>query len=98
MAQDVSKADPTIVLDLLQGFRCSKVMFAAVSLGVFDALAAGPRPLADLAHQLQANADALERLLDAPARVHLAGAQARTRNCPLLEKSLTRQFAIAPAE
>jgi acetylserotonin N-methyltransferase len=40
-------------------------MFAAVSLGVFDALAAGPKPLERLAGELQANADALERLLDA---------------------------------
>ena len=40
-------------------------MFAAVSLGVFDALAAGPKSLADLAGQLQANPGALERLLDA---------------------------------
>lgn len=39
-------------------------MFAAVSLGVFDALATGPRSLADLATEIDANADALERLLD----------------------------------
>lgn len=65
MARDLTPPDPTAILDLLQAFRCSKAMFAAVSLGVFDALAAGPLPLAALAHRLRADADALERLLDA---------------------------------
>ncbi len=58
-------ADPTPVLDLLDGFRASKVMFASVSLGVFDRLAQGPAPLDVLARELHANADALRRLLDA---------------------------------
>jgi acetylserotonin N-methyltransferase len=65
MATDITKPDPSIVLELMQAFRCSKTMFAAVSLGVFDALAAGPRPLQALAGELKANTDALERLLDA---------------------------------
>lgn len=65
MAKDITVPDPGIVLDLLQAFRCSKAMFAAVSLGVFDALTAGPKPLRVLADELKANADALERLLDA---------------------------------
>jgi acetylserotonin O-methyltransferase len=33
------KPDPKVILDLLQAFRWSKTMFAAVDLGVFDALA-----------------------------------------------------------
>ena len=33
MATDTALPDPGIVLDLLQAFRCSKAMFAAVSLG-----------------------------------------------------------------
>jgi acetylserotonin O-methyltransferase len=65
MANDLTKPDPGIVLDLLQAFRCSKAMFAAVSLGVFDALVAGPKSLQVLADELKANPDALERLLDA---------------------------------
>jgi acetylserotonin N-methyltransferase len=64
MAKDITRPDPGIVLDLLQAFRCSKAMFAAVSLGVFDALTAGPKSLRVLANELKANADALERLLD----------------------------------
>ena len=65
MATDITRPDPGVVLDLIQAFRCSKAMFAAVSLGVFDALTAGPRPLGSLAAELNANPDALERLLDA---------------------------------
>jgi acetylserotonin N-methyltransferase len=65
MTADITTADPTLVLDLLEAFRRSKTMFAAVSLGVFDALARGPRSCQQLAEELRANADALERLLDA---------------------------------
>ncbi len=59
--------DPTVVLDLLEAFRRSKTMFAAVSLGVFDALALGSKSLDELATTLATNADALQRLLDALA-------------------------------
>jgi acetylserotonin N-methyltransferase len=65
MAQDITPPDPALVLDLIESFRRSKTMFAAVSLGVFDALAAAPRTLGSLATELQANSDSLERLLDA---------------------------------
>lgn len=65
MAEDITKPDPAPVLDLLVGFRLSKVMFAAVSLGVFDALAAGAKTRDALAGELGADGDALERLLDA---------------------------------
>ncbi len=65
MAQDITTPDPTLVLDLLEAFRRSKTMFAAISLGVFDALEAGPQSLADLAPRLQTSTDGLERLLDA---------------------------------
>lgn len=65
MAHDLTPADPSPVLELLNGFRKSKVMFAAASLGVFDALADGPKPAAALAKELACDADALQRLLDA---------------------------------
>jgi acetylserotonin N-methyltransferase len=65
MAQDLTVPDPSTVIDLLQGFRRSKTLFAAVALGVFDALAGAPRPLDDLAGELGADRDALGRLLDA---------------------------------
>lgn len=65
MAKDITRADPTVILDLLESFRRSKTMFAGVALGVFDRLANGPAALDVLARELKCNADALERLLDA---------------------------------
>jgi acetylserotonin N-methyltransferase len=56
---------PAPVLDLIQAFRRSKTMFAAVSLGIFDRLRDGPADATALAQELGASADALERLLDA---------------------------------
>ena len=64
MAQEHSQPDPGVILDLLEAFRRSKTMFAAVSLGVFDALESGPRSAVALAQTLRLDADALERLLD----------------------------------
>jgi len=65
MPNEPTPPDPALVLDLLEAFRRSKVMFAAISLGVFDRLAGGPVPLARLAADLRADPDALGRLLDA---------------------------------
>jgi len=57
--------DPSPILDLIEAFRRSKVMFSAVSLGVFDLLESGPQELAQVAEKLDTPADPLERLLDA---------------------------------
>jgi acetylserotonin O-methyltransferase len=57
--------DPSPIIDLIEAFRRSKTMFAAVSLGVFDLLKVQPRNLATLAAQLRAQPEPLERLLDA---------------------------------
>ncbi len=55
----------TRVLTLIEAFRQSKTMFAAVALGVFDRLREGAAGCEALATNLGADADALERLLDA---------------------------------
>ena len=65
MTENRDKPDPAPVLDMLEAFRRSKTMFAAVSLGVFDALASGPRIAHALAAELKAHPEALGRLLDA---------------------------------
>jgi acetylserotonin N-methyltransferase len=57
--------DPSPVTELIEAFRRSKAMFAAVSLGVFDALEPKPRSVNALAEELGVKADPLERLLDA---------------------------------
>ncbi len=56
--------DPKGVLDLIEAFRRSKTMFAAVRLGVFDALEEEPRSSVLLAQELSLNPAALERLLN----------------------------------
>ncbi len=56
--------DPMVVLELVEAFRSSKAMFAALSLGVFDRLAQGPPAVAELAKDLKVEGGALERLLD----------------------------------
>jgi acetylserotonin N-methyltransferase len=65
VANDLTRPDPTVVFDLIAAFRRSKTMFAAVSLGVFDALVAGPLTAAQLATKIGAHADSLTRLLNA---------------------------------
>ena len=65
MPPDFSQPDPGIILDLLEAFRRSKTMFAAVSLGVFDTLEKGPQSAGSLATALKLDEGALERLLDA---------------------------------
>jgi acetylserotonin N-methyltransferase len=57
--------DPSPVIELIEAFRGSKAMFAAVSLGVFDALEPRPQEATALAAELHVKADPLERLLDA---------------------------------
>lgn len=63
--------DPAIIIELLEAFRRSKVMFAAVSLGIFDAIEAGARTVDELARRLPADESALGRLLDACVGLHL---------------------------
>jgi acetylserotonin N-methyltransferase len=71
MATDLTVADPSLVVDLLQGYRRSKVMFAGVRLGIFDALCKGPQTAAQLAQQLKCDRSALVRLLNALVGVGL---------------------------
>ena len=63
--------DPGPVLDLIEAFRRSKVLFAAVSLGLFDALEGCAHDAASLAAALKLQPDALERLLDACVALNL---------------------------
>jgi acetylserotonin N-methyltransferase len=65
MAQDLTPADPSAVLELLSAFRKSQVMFTAVQLGIFEALKGGPQSPAQLAAALSLNEDATVRLLGA---------------------------------
>ncbi|MFM7160691.1 MAG: methyltransferase [Planctomycetaceae bacterium] len=80
---DHTPPDPQPILDLVEGFRRSKVLFAAVELGVFDQLASGPASAAALAADLRCDADALERLLSACVEARLLECHGRQyRNTP----------------
>jgi acetylserotonin N-methyltransferase len=77
-----AQTDPSVILDLLEAFRRSKTMFAALALGVFDALESRPESAAALATNLKLDAGALERLLDA-----CVGLQLLTRRGSLYENT-----------
>jgi len=64
LARDLTPADPSTVLELLEAFRRSKIMFTGVSLGVFDALEDGPADSVALADRLGCDRSAIARLLD----------------------------------
>ena len=61
----MSTPDPAPVIDLIEAFRRSKTMFAAVTLGVFDRLEGAPADAATLAAEIAVQAEPLGRLLDA---------------------------------
>src|SRR5262245_33031978 len=83
--------DPDLVLDLIESFRRSKIMFAGVEIGLFDALAEGPARAEDLATKLGAQDTSLRRLLDACAALGLVVAEdGRHRLTPATETYLTK--------
>ena len=59
------------LFDLVAGFVYSQVLQACVRLKLFDILADGPLPLADLALRLNLGTDAAQRLLAAAASLEL---------------------------
>ena len=79
------------VTDLLEAFRRTKVMFAAVALGVFDALGEGPSNVTTLAEKLDASPDGLERLLDACVGLQFLGKEGfNYSNLPIADTYLRR--------
>jgi acetylserotonin N-methyltransferase len=88
---ELTRPDPAPILDLLEAFRRSKTMFAAVSLGVFDALATANRTAVELAADLKADSDALGRLLDGCVALGLLQREGgRYANAPAATTYLTR--------
>ncbi len=61
----VADPDPFVVLELLAAFRRSKVMFAALKLGVFDFLAKSGQTADAVAAELGTHPESQRRLLDA---------------------------------
>lgn len=76
--------DPTRVLEIIDGMRLSKAVFAALELGVFEALEGVHLDAAQCAARFRVNEDALGRLLDAcVAAGALTKSDGRYRNTEL---------------
>ena len=87
---DLSIPDPAIVLDLLEAFRRSKTMFAAVELGVFDFLKS-PKLLDQITAELRCDRIALMTLLDSCVSLGLlAKIEEQYVNTPVAETYLTQ--------
>ena len=85
---------PEVVLDLIEAFRRSKAMFAAVSLGVFDRLHERACTAAELGLELAADTVAVERLLDGCTGLGLLIKDRHEyRNSPAAEAYLRRSSA-----
>ncbi|MGH9452970.1 MAG: class I SAM-dependent methyltransferase [Terriglobia bacterium] len=84
--------DPTIVIQLIEAFRGSKAMFAAVELGIFDLLEKAPKDAMTLARETRSHPDGLERLLDACAGLGLLGKDGNQySNLPVAQAYLRRE-------
>lgn len=88
----MASPNPAPIIDLIEAFRRSKAMFAAVALGVFDRLEGGrAADAATLARQVDAHPGALERLLDACVGLGLLGKEKGAySNLPVAETYLRR--------
>jgi demethylspheroidene O-methyltransferase len=71
LTRPVARRRARALFDLVAGFVYSQVLFACVQLRLFEALAAGPLPLAELAGRLGLTEPAMQRLLDAAASLQL---------------------------
>lgn len=67
----IARRRAAALFDLCAGFVYSQVLYAAVRLRLFDALAAGPQTAAELAPQLSLGLAGARRLLDAAASLRL---------------------------
>lgn len=86
--------DPSPILELIEAFRRSKVMFVAVSLGVFDRLETQPADAASLASGLGVQDEPLTRLLDACVGLKLLRHEhGRYENQPVSSAYLCRASA-----
>ncbi len=85
-------ADPTVVLNLIHAFRASQAMFAAVTLGVFDHLAADKvLSPSNLAAAMGVEAEPLSRLLAACCALGLLEREGDCyRNSTVAERYLRR--------
>lgn len=88
----MTSPSPAPILDLIQAFRRSQVMFTAVKMGIFDRLCEHPANATELARAVGADVGALERLLDACAALGLlAKREGVYSTSPLTDTYLCRE-------
>lgn len=71
LTRPIARRRARALFDLVAGFVYSQVLLACVRLHVFELLAAGPRPLEDLARRMALSEAAARRLLDAAVALRL---------------------------
>jgi len=71
LTRPIARKRMRALFDLCSGFVYSQVLLACSRLGLFEALADGPRPVGQLAAKLDLSEDALERLLEAAVALEL---------------------------
>jgi predicted metal-binding protein len=80
--------------DLSTGSWYSEALFAALELGVFDALLENPHSCEELAKRLKCDCDGLGRFMNALAAIGLViGAEGKYENGPLASRFLVRSGA-----
>lgn len=87
----MSLPDPSPVIDLIEAFRRSKAMFAAVELGLFDRLGERATNAETLARGMHIPAGALERLLDACVGLGFLEKQGSTYSCARVAETYLRR-------
>ncbi len=79
LTRGVARREAQQLFDLCAGFVYSQILFACISLGVFDALKAGPLSLAALSQRLSVPDVAMERLMRAAIALRLVARRGRGR-------------------
>ncbi|MFN7545804.1 MAG: class I SAM-dependent methyltransferase [Acidobacteriota bacterium] len=88
----MSLPNPEPVFFLIEAFRRSQALFTAVDLKIFDALEDGAQGVGQLADRIEANPDALERLLSTCVHLGLLDKEGELyRNPPLASVYLCRR-------
>ena len=79
LTRGVARREAQQLFDLCAGFVYSQILFACVSLGVFDALKAGPLSVLALSQRLSLTSAATERLMRAAVALRLIAARGKGR-------------------
>jgi acetylserotonin N-methyltransferase len=89
-----TNGEPALILDLMEAFRRSKVMFTTVRLRIFDELERRAQTASELAERLSLNAAACARLLDGCVSLQLLQREGQIyQNTPIASRFLVSSSA-----